>query len=101
MLARASTNATIEDIAPAEHVNVVDVVDTVESPDTVTDSGVVTDAGETRHSPVIVRQVPYYSLSFWSLYHDFVCIVMIGYVFVTMITRYRYLKCKNSKHTMI
>ena len=59
MLARASTNATIEDIAPAEHVNVVDVVDTdtVESTDTVTDSGVVTDAGETRHSPVIVSQV--------------------------------------------
>ena len=57
MLARALTNATIEDIAPAENVNVVDVVDTVESTDTVTDSGVVTDAGETRHSPVIVSQV--------------------------------------------
>ena len=56
-LARASTNATMEDVAPAEHVNVVDVVDTVESTDTVTDSGVVTDAGETRHSPVIVSQV--------------------------------------------
>ena len=53
-LARASTNATMEDVAPAEHVN---VVDTVESTDTVTDSGVVTDAGETRHSPVIVSQV--------------------------------------------
>ena len=57
MLARASTNATIEDIAPAEHVNVVVdvVVDTVESTDT--DSAVVTNAGETRHSPVIVSQV--------------------------------------------
>ena len=53
MLARASTNTTMEDIAPAEHVNVV--VDIVESTDT--DSAVVTDAGETRHSPVIVSQV--------------------------------------------
>ena len=56
-VASPSTNATMEDVAPAEHVNVVDVVDTVESTDTVTDSGVVTDAGETRHSPVIVSQV--------------------------------------------
>ena len=77
MFARTSTNATKDVIAPAAHVDAdaVDSVVDIESTDSDTVTAVtvaVTDAGETRHSPVSVSQVLF--TSFWSLYHDFVCI---------------------------